>query len=273
MAESGFFKGWLGPFKLVRRYACRRLVPGIGEVGRVYEAQNVLTENPALVVIPGERAPMDPQEEWRVRLRSQALPPYVSMEVEQAPGSGRLYQLRGMLELLVAAIDGLVNQEEARAHLTRLPMGPLEILCFEARKLHEWLRARGWRPVVVCGLVLLLSMHVFIRFQEERDRDIPDVGNESPVYEATESRSPTMANEAAVGQEPIAYPLPARPFSDQARAPCKTEQDEVEINGGCWVELARRPPCRENQAEYGGKCYLPISAASRRKREPSAIHP
>jgi hypothetical protein len=264
MADTGFFKGWLGPFKLVRRYTHRRLVPGIHEVGRVYEARHVLTQNPALVVIPGERAPVEPLEEWRVRLRAQAFPPYFSLEVEQAPESGRLYQLRGMLELLGSAIAGLVYQDEdeARAHLTSRPMGFLEAIR----------RDRRFRLAVIGYVVLVVSVvsvHLFFRFHvAERD-----VGNEALVHEAAESPAPTLANEAATAPEPIAYPLPEKPFSDQARAPCKTKQGEVEINGGCWVELAKRPPCFDDQAEHGGKCYLPISAASRRKREPQSLEP
>lgn len=155
--------------------------PGSSELGRVHEAHNVLTDNPALVLIPSERASMEPQEEWQVRLRSQSAPPCVALEVEKAPASGRLSQVRGVLELLGTAIERLGNGEEARAHLTCLPRGPLESLRY------------------------------------------PNKG-------------------------------------------------EVEINGGCWVELARRPPCYGKQAEYRGKCYLPVSARSRDTREPRSLH-
>ena len=69
----------------------------------------------------------------------------------------------------------------------------------------------------------------------------------------------------------ITYPLPAKPFRNQAKAPCMPRKGEVEINGGCWVALAKRPPCYNDQAEYQGKCYLPV--AERPKPEPSAIQP
>jgi hypothetical protein len=36
---------------------------------------------------------------------------------------------------------------------------------------------------------------------------------------------------------------------------------------------ARRPSPVKNQAEYQGKCYLPVSAASRKSREPQSILP
>jgi hypothetical protein len=61
------------------------------------------------------------------------------------------------------------------------------------------------------------------------------------------------------GTGPFSYPLPSQPFRNQAKAPCKTQVGEVEINGGCWVALEQRPPCYENRAEYQGKCYLPVS--------------
>jgi hypothetical protein len=273
MADTGFFKGWLGPFKLIKRYVSRKPEPGNHELGRIYEAHNVFTDNPALVLIPSERAPMEPQEEWRVRLRSQAEPPYVALEVEKAPRSGRLSQLRGMLELLGTAVERLGDGEEARAHLTCVPMGPLEFLKYQTGRAWQWMRARRWRTVVVCGLVLL-SLRLFIHFHvTERDRYIPYVGNEALVHGAAVSRAPALINKAETGPGVIAYPLPDRPFIDQAKAPCKPNEDEVEINGGCWVELARRPPCREKQAEYKDKCYLPVSASSRGTREPRSFQP
>ncbi|HYO55216.1 MAG TPA: hypothetical protein VEU50_20720, partial [Archangium sp.] len=64
----------------------------------------------------------------------------------------------------------------------------------------------------------------------------------------------------------------AKPFIDQAKAPCIPNEGEVEINGGCWVELAKRPPCYEKHAEYKGKCYMPVSASSRGTREPQSLH-
>ena len=145
MADTGFFKGWLGPFKLIRRYTSRKPEPGNDELGRLYEASNVLTDKPALVLIPSERAPMEPQEEWRGRVRSQAEPPYVALEVEKAPSSGQLSQLRGMLELLGAAVGRLANNEEANAHLTHVPMGPLELLWHLPGLTGRWVRARRWR--------------------------------------------------------------------------------------------------------------------------------
>lgn len=273
MADTGFFKGWLGPFKLVRRYASRKPESGSGVQGRVYEAHNVLTSNPALVVIPSERDPMEPREEWRVRLRSQAVPPYVALEVEKAPSSGRLSQLCAMLEVLSSSVEHLANLEEARAHLTCLPLGPLELLKLECRRVWQWMRARRWRTLAACGLMLVSSGLVFWGAQRDMARP-PVAQGVAAVQAVAESRSPTLVDMADQGIAPIAYPLPEKPFSDQAKAPCKPNQGEVEIHGGCWVSLEKRPPCYDNQAEYGGKCYLPVSARSRdKKREPQSLQP
>ncbi|WP_245682723.1 hypothetical protein [Archangium gephyra] len=69
----------------------------------------------------------------------------------------------------------------------------------------------------------------------------------------------------------ITYPLPAKPFRNQAKAPCIPRKGEVEINGGCRIALEKRPPCYEDQAEHQGKCYMPV--AERPKPDPSAIQP
>jgi hypothetical protein len=66
----------------------------------------------------------------------------------------------------------------------------------------------------------------------------------------------------------IAFPMPAKPYSDQAKPPCRPQQAEVEINGGCWVETTKRPPC-ENTFEYKGRCYVVVG--ERAPRPPQSI--
>jgi hypothetical protein len=276
MADMGFFKGWLGRFKLLRRYAVRKPEQDTEEPGRLYEAYNVLEDKPALVLIPSERAPMEPQEEWEVRLRSRSMPPHFVLEVEKAPGSGRLSQLRGMLEQLGAAVGRVANDEEAHAHLTRVPTGPMEFLLRLPVVAWRWVRASRWRTVVAIVLMLLsarLVIHLVERdmYAQEQATGRSSVERWRAEQAMAAHRAPALINKARVGQAPIAYPLPKAPFVDQAKTPCKPNEDEVEIHGGCWIELARRPPCRESQAEYQGKCYLPVSASSR-NREPQSLH-
>ncbi|WP_309896856.1 hypothetical protein [Archangium sp.] len=277
MADTGFFKGWLGSFKLIRRYATRKQAPGAEDVGRVYEAYNLLTDNPALLVLPSESAPVESQEEWDVRVRAQALPPFFMLEVRKGPPSGRLSQLSGILRLLATAIERLENGEEARAHLTRLPMGSLESLRHRAGRAWRWIRVSRWRTVSACLLMFLSLRLVVHRVEMEVYGMNWDMSprvvtpEELAVRPARVRRAPGLVDMANTrGATPIAYPLPSEPFDDQAKTPCYPKQGEVEINGGCWVTLEKRPPCFDIQAEYKGKCYMPVSARSRR-REPQSI--
>jgi hypothetical protein len=275
MTDTGFFKGWLGRFKLIRRYTLRKPEPGSEELGRLYEAYNVFTDNPALVLLPSERAPMEPQEEWRVRLRSQAEPPYVVLEVEKAPSTGRLSQLRGMLELLGTAVERLANNEEVRVHLANPPMGLLAFLWSLPERIWRWVRARRWRTVMAVVLMLLsLRLVVYLVEREiyvlDQDWSTPPVAQWQAVQQPAAKRAPMMINKPRTGRGVIAYPLPDKPFIDQAKAPCLPKEGEVEIHGGCWVALEKRPPCFDSQAEYKGKCYLPVSARSR-MREPQSL--
>ncbi|WP_257451825.1 hypothetical protein [Archangium lipolyticum] len=275
MADRGFFRGWLGRFKLLKRYAVRKPEPDTEELGRLYEARNAFTDNPALVLLPSERAPMEPQEEWRVCLRSQSMPPQFVLEVEKAPASGQLSQLRGMLELLGTAVGRVANDEEARVHLTRVPMGLLEFLWHLPVSGWRWVRASRWRTAAAVVLVLLSARLVIHLVERDRygqqDTSRSSVERWRAEQAMASHRAPVLIHKARMGQAPIAYPLPKAPFVDQAKTPCKPNEGEVEIRGGCWVELAKRPPCYESQAEYKGKCYLPVSASSR-KREPQSLH-
>jgi hypothetical protein len=114
---------------------------------------------------------------------------------------------------------------------------------------------------------MLLSLRLVI-YLLERDMYASPVAQGAAVQAV---RAPTLVNKPPLGLGPVAYPL-ARPFIDQAKAPCKPREGEVEIHGGCWVALEKHPPCFDNQAEHGGKCYLPVSARSRVQPEPQSFH-
>ena len=89
--------------------------------------------------------------------------------------------------------------------------------------------------------------------------------------ETVNLNSQTLAQTNAPYLPVIAYPLPARPFLDQAVAPCS--RSEVEFNGGCWFALEQRPPCEKDIfLEHQGKCYVP-SPKLKRTRPPQAVEP
>lgn len=267
MAEKKTWMGGrLGPFHLSKRYKNVG-----GDLGRLYAANNVDTGNAALVVMPGARTDSEPRESWSVRATSQAEPPYVALEVEQAPASGRLPELANVLDLLTSAVERLEKSEEARAHLTGGSVSPWKRWVGRMKR-----RLRSPRGFLAAGLTaLILGVLLWPRFSG--DSAGPDSSKRASVGElaVAESQAPTMVDLDHSGVPAITYPLPARPFSDQAKAPCFPKSGEVEINGGCWVELAKRPPCYENQAEYQGKCYMPVSAKSheKKRREPHSVQP
>lgn len=269
MAEKKTWKGGrLGPFHLGKRYK------NVGvDLGRLYAAHNTDTGNAALVVMPETRTDSEPGEPWSIRATSQAEPPYFALEVEQAPDSGRLPDLSNMLDLLTSAVERLEKNEEARAHLTGGSVSAWRRWMGRMKRL-----LRSPRGLLVAGLTALalgaLLLPLFSGNSEapgNEERASASVG----ALAVAEVQAPTLVDLDHSGVPAITYPLPARPFSDQAKAPCFPKSGEVEINGGCWVALEQRPPCYENQAEYQGKCYMPVSAKSHQKklREPHSVQP
>ncbi|HEX8821344.1 MAG TPA: hypothetical protein VF794_15565 [Archangium sp.] len=228
----------------------RRSKHAAAELGHIHEARNVETGAPALVMMPGPRPTWAPRKSWKVRASFQATPPFISLEVEQAPASGNLKELT----ILLAALDAVGGNARMRAHLTREPMG-------------RWRRPPPLKALVAVGLaVLVLGGSFWLLGTGSREMAPPTPPSSTSglgVLADAGLRSPFFVNNEEQGPTGIAYPLPDKPFSDQARPPCRTRRDEVAINGGCWMEIARRPPCHEEQAEYQGKCYVPVGLRTR----------
>jgi hypothetical protein len=252
-SESRWKGGRLGPFHLGRRYKDKDVG---GDLGRIYEAHNVETGAAALVLMPGKRAGWEPEESWQVRAFAQVTPPYVALEVEQAPATGKLPELADMLDLLTSAVERLEKQVGARVHLTRAPVGLLKRWVGRLRRLH---RSRG--AVALMLLMALCVAGLGVTFWVDSSGPSYSEGTKrlgGVAETALESASAPFVIDRSPGAS-IAYPLPQRPFSNQAKPPCRSRSGEVEINGGCWLELAKRSPCYEEQAEHQGKCYAPVS--------------
>ncbi|WNG33432.1 hypothetical protein F0U61_07230 [Archangium violaceum] len=259
--------GRLGPYRLGRRHESKD--PEMKGLGRLYEAHNVLTDEPALVLVPGPVEGGEPESDWKVRVTAQARPPYVALEVEQAPATGGLGALTGLFEALARVMKGMEWSDEARRHLTQPPEGWLRRWAASARRLLENGVDYGIELLVVAMVLLLITTNVRAYLEGQRGEQHEAGG--LAVQAVEESRAPTMVDIGDESPAGIAYPLPAKPFSDQAKAPCKPNRSEVELNGGCWLALEKRPPCGEDYAEHQGKCYVPISARSRKPREPQSI--
>jgi hypothetical protein len=246
----------LGQLQLGKRYKHAAV-----EVGHVHEARNVETGAPGMVMMPGPRPTWSLKRSWQVRVSFQATPPFISLEVERAPASGRLTELATLLTLLAAALEAVGSNARMRAHLTREPMA-------------RWPSPLPLKALVAVGLaVLVLGGCFWLSGTGSRELAPPTPPpSTSGIGELADAglRSHILVNNAEQGPKGIAYPLPDKPFSDQATPPCRTRRDEIAINGGCWMEIARRPPCHEEQAEYQGKCYV---AVAKRTRPPQSVSP
>jgi predicted nucleic acid-binding Zn-ribbon protein len=60
-----------------------------------------------------------------------------------------------------------------------------------------------------------------------------------------------------LGKEPQENWMPNTPLPEQGLPPCHAQ--EIELNGGCWFELAQKPPCGVSFRK-GDKCYIPRHA-------------
>ncbi|WP_257463592.1 hypothetical protein [Archangium lipolyticum] len=230
--------GGTGPFQLGRSY------DEVGpELGSLHEARHEGTGRAALTLLPTERVEWRPEGPWRVRLSCEPEHPSVTLEVEQAPASAQVTELADILVLMTAAVERVEDNPRVQAHLARGRVSPRE----------------RWGPRAVAGLaVLALGLGVWPHLASGPEQQEP-IAIVADTESALPGNAPDLINADASQVSAITYPLPSKPFQNQAKAPCKTKVGEVEINGGCWVELAQRPPCYENRAEYQGKCYLPVS--------------
>jgi hypothetical protein len=78
---------------------------------------------------------------------------------------------------------------------------------------------------------------------------------------------PLVAEEALTEGEAPVRRIPAKPLEWMKTPPCDDEMGEVVVNGACYVELAKRPPCGR-LPEHAGKCFRAIAKAP---REPTSI--
>ena len=235
--------GRLGRFQLGRR--CKHAAV---ELGPIHEAHHVDTGAPSLVMMPGARTSWWPRAVWRVRIHVQVVPPFIGLEVEQSPGSSRLSGLINLLVLVLAGVEAVAHDIRMRTHLTRSRPGQ-----------------RHWPhlPQLIMGLSLLvLALGLWLDFRN-RLSDPPAPASTVSVLGKPGggvAHPPTLIDQDMRNLSAIGYPLPPNPFAEQAKPPCRvTDGDEHEINGGCWIEMIRHAPCSPDQAEYQGKCYLPVA--------------
>jgi hypothetical protein len=241
--------------------------------GELYRATHETSGETALVLKLTAEEGAAPLKDWRVSLvSSSASSGYVAMQVEQTPWSRA--PDRQSVESLVFTFEGV--HEAVRRMARAAPE------TYEHRP--RWHLGLGVASAAaVCALLFALVRLAPVSRPPSGPEPVASAppapssqDKQLTAYSGAEgAEAPLNATTLVQAEDPnssgITYPLPAKPFGNQAKAPCKPRKGEVEINGGCWVTLEKRPPCYDDQAEYQGKCYLPV--AQRPKPQPSAVQP
>ncbi|MFY0582495.1 hypothetical protein ACN28S_56835 [Cystobacter fuscus] len=185
----------LGPFQLGWRWP---------DLGRLYEARHAATGRPALTLLPGERVEWSPEGDWAVSLFYKRESASVTLRVDEAPPSARASELADLLVLTDAAVRRVEDNPRLSEHL--------------ASGRRPWLARL--MPALAGLAGVCLSFGVWLHEASDSRRQpiaSPVVVSEAP----SEVKAPLLSDSEPSVPETLAYPLPAKPFRDQAAAPCK----------------------------------------------------
>ena len=114
----------------------------------------------------------------------------------------------------------------------------------------QWNLSPMWAPralgAIAVGIALwgILSLH--------RDPIHVDSPSELPIPETV--TSDWLTRDGGF----IAVPIPSKRLERQQAPPCAPlPSRQVEINGGCWMEVIESLPCGQFY-EHQGRCYVPV---------------
>lgn len=225
--------------------------PGPG-LGHLYEAWHTETGAPVLLLFPSQDVDWRPDGPWCVQLFCEPEWSAVAIELPQSPSPPDASDLSNLLVLSSETVTRLDDNPRLKAHLASPPREPAQALSPRVRRTRASRREMALAGFAVLSAGVSLWMAVARWTGGSLDASHPASDESSFAWVLGNSKTPDA--------EPLAYPMPVKPFQNQAVAPCYPELDEVEINGGCWFTVERRPPCLQKvQAEYKDKCYLPVS--------------
>jgi hypothetical protein len=244
--------GKLGPYHLGRRYRDTG-----ADLGRIYEAHNVETGGRALVLTPGRSHEWSPLTGWSVRVTGGAFPPFLVLEVEQAPRgeASALQELTLMFHRLAGALARVEHRPDTQAHLTREPV-PRPLV-----------RKASRRPWLLAGVGTLLAAVVTVAFWP-RAPGPSGTKHPSGLAQVALDEPSTWVDLQDATPMPIGYPMPEGPLKGQMKPPCLPAA--VELRGGCWVQMKQDAPCPKGSAEHEGKCYVPVREKT---PEPRSLQP
>ncbi|WNG22071.1 hypothetical protein F0U63_18670 [Cystobacter fuscus] len=212
---------------------------------QIHEAHHVETGVAALAVIPPGGDDWRLPTTWSLRTTNFPEPGVLILDAESgadAPAPTTHELALGAIRT-AGALASLDASGEAPPHFARKSppaRAPYPGLC--------WALV-GVGLVFAAGLALMLW---------------PDTPGPTPVHFAHDRGLPLLPEEPiAFGNARgpsmpivIGYPMPEKPFKQQATPPC-IPVTEVEIRGGCWILHTQSAPCPRSTAEYQGKCYIP----------------
>jgi len=250
MSDNSDWKGRrIGPYEVGERY---QDIPD--DEGRLYEAHHAETGAPALVLMPGSGEDWHTRTPWSARTTQFTNPPALVVHAER-PARAKVPSLHELTLGFIRTSGGLASldaRDDARAPFGRETPLP---------------GARLWKmrwsvagAALVAGLMLLLWPRAPAQMET-----CPEVSD----WVQAALKEPIVFSDRDDAPPIIGYPMPEKPFKEQATPPC-IPVTETEIRGGCWNQHKLDAPCPRGLAEYQGHCYIPVR---KKAPEPRSVEP
>lgn len=220
-------------------------------LGQLYETRDVATGAPGLTLVPKTDVDWQPEGPCRMSLTYEPARESVTVAVEQAPAAVRTSELTNLLVMATAVFRRVEDDTRVEAHLSSGLSGRLG-----AERSRRGRGLSSWGGLAAGVAVLVVGLGVWSYSTRASHQSVFVEAGE--VVERLPPLKIALIDRGASDMPAASYPIPDKPVPQQAVAPCEIESGEVEINKGCWMELARKPPCARNQAEHQGKCYMPV---------------
>ncbi|NBD11838.1 hypothetical protein [Corallococcus silvisoli] len=264
-------EGGVGPYRFGRRLR-------VGEgLGRVYEARNEETGNPAYVVTPtGARFDLAPDVALQYLVTTSVRPSFIACEllsVETGASPGTVEdELADTSEDVMDIFQSALRAPQRMAHLLtgRVPVAPRQ----PPKAVPEPIaapsvlpaalpvaRPRPWLRMVAAGAVAATAVVLAVHSGAPPE---PPPSEPTVVYVPATVDDGVMTNTLSGGSSsrPLTVErrlsVPDRPLDGQKVPPCS--KPEREVNGGCWIQLKDDAPCPPKTAEYKGGCYMAVPA-------------
>ena len=242
-----------GPFELGARHD-----EVDGRLGRLHASRNLATGNPAVTLLPRrDDAQWQPRGPCQFRLYYQPEQDAVTLEVEQVPVSVTTSEVANLCALVTAGLERVEDDGRMDSHLVSGRVGGLRPRTVRVRRRRAWSFRNVSRELATASLALL-GLALGVWWSPRASPPHSDARDADWSMEDTLLQKSSFLTRDNLDTRAVAYPLPYKPWTLQAAAPCAIDKGEVEINKGCWMELAEKAPCVKDHAEYQGKCYMPV---------------